>query len=115
MLHAHDCANPWDWRALARSSLKFPGRPAGFSRRRVRQEPRRGRRIESENSSAAEPLMADTPIPDEKRQSEVANHPQWDRKQGTPKDEKVAQVVERASSRYGASEQSEDKKDRKPR
>jgi len=54
--------------------------------------------------------MADTPRPDDKRQGEAANHPRWDRKQGTPKDQKTARTVERASSRYSASEQSEEKK-----
>lgn len=54
--------------------------------------------------------MADTPRPDDKRQAEAANHPGWNRKQGTPKDPKAAQTVERASSRYSASEQSEEKK-----
>jgi len=59
-----------------------------------------------------ERLMADTRRPDDKRQGEVANHPNWDRKQGTPKDQKATQTVERASSRYSASEQSEEKKRR---
>ncbi|WP_428661633.1 hypothetical protein [Reyranella sp.] len=59
--------------------------------------------------------MADTSRPDDKRQGEAANHPRWDRKQGTPEDKKAAQIVERASSRYSASEQSENKKDREPR
>jgi len=54
--------------------------------------------------------MADTPAPDDKRQGEAANHPRWDRKQGAPKDQKAARTVERASSRYSASEQSEEKK-----
>ena len=54
--------------------------------------------------------MVDTPRPNDKRQGEAANHPNWDRKQGTPKDQKTARTVERASSRYSASEQSEEKK-----
>lgn len=56
--------------------------------------------------------MVDTPRPDDKRQTEAPNHPRWDRKQGTPKDQKAAQTVERASGRYSASEQSEEKKKR---
>ena len=35
--------------------------------------------------------MADTPRPTDKRQDEAANHPSWDRKQGTPKDQKTAE------------------------
>jgi hypothetical protein len=54
--------------------------------------------------------MADTPRPDDKRQGEAAEDPRWDRKQGTPKDQKAAQKVECASSRYSASEQSEEKR-----
>jgi hypothetical protein len=54
--------------------------------------------------------MADTPRPDDKRQGNSASDPRWDRKQGTPRDRKTAQTVERASSRYSASEQSEEKK-----
>ena len=53
--------------------------------------------------------MADTPRTNDKRQAEAANHPEWDRKQGMPKDKKAAQTVERASGRYSASEQSEEK------
>jgi hypothetical protein len=34
----------------------------------------------------------------------------WDRKHGTPKDPGLAKTVERASSRYSASEQSEQKR-----
>ena len=69
-------------------------------------------RIESamRSRTQGERLMADTPRPDDKRQDEVANDPKWDRKQGTPKDQKTAKTVERASSRYSASEQSEEKK-----
>jgi hypothetical protein len=60
--------------------------------------------------------MANTPHSSDKRQDEAADHPSWDRKQGTPKDQKAAQTVERASSRYSASEQSEEKqKKRRPR
>jgi hypothetical protein len=60
--------------------------------------------------------MADSPRPDDKRRGEAANDPEWDRKQGTPKDQKAAQTVERASSRYSASEQREEKqrKNREP-
>ena len=54
--------------------------------------------------------MADTPRSTEKRRDEAANYPNWDRKQGTPKDQKTARTVERASSRYSASEQSEEKR-----
>ncbi len=54
----------------------------------------------------------DTPRADDKRQNAAADHPSWDRKLGTPKDQEAAQTVERASSRYSASEQSEDKKKR---
>lgn len=53
--------------------------------------------------------MANTRSPADKRQNEAADHPNWNRKQGTPKDQKAAQKVERASSRYSASEQSEEK------
>lgn len=56
--------------------------------------------------------MAKAQRPDDKRADDAANHPDWDRKQGTPKDEKAAQKIERASSRYSASEQSEEKNDR---
>jgi hypothetical protein len=49
----------------------------------------------------------------EKRQDEAASDPQWDRKQGTPKDQKTARKVEGASSRYSASEQSEEKRKRR--
>ena len=59
--------------------------------------------------------MADTPRPDDKRQGEVASDPRWDRKQGAPKDQKTARTVERASSRYSASEQSEEKQKQKSR
>jgi hypothetical protein len=59
--------------------------------------------------------MEDTPRADDKRQNEAANHPGWDRKQGTPKDQKATQTVERASSRYSASEQSEDKRKKRER
>jgi hypothetical protein len=38
-----------------------------------------------------------------------ASDPQWDRKQGTPRNPRVATVVERSSGRYSASEQSEEK------
>jgi hypothetical protein len=38
--------------------------------------------------------------------------PRWDRKRGTPKDQKMARTVERASGRYSASEQSEEKRKR---
>jgi hypothetical protein len=62
------------------------------------------------NSSAAEHPMVDTPRPDDKRQGEAANDPKWDRKQGMPKDQKAARTVERASSRYSASEQGEEKR-----
>jgi hypothetical protein len=54
--------------------------------------------------------MVNPPRPADKHQDESANHPDWDRKQGTPKDQKATQTVERASSRYSASEQSEEKK-----
>ena len=54
--------------------------------------------------------MVDTARSDDKRGGEAANHPKWDRKQGTPKDQKAAQTVERASSQYSASEQSEEKR-----
>ncbi len=54
--------------------------------------------------------MANTSRPAGKRQDEAASHPDWDRKQGTPKDQKAARTVERASGRYSASEQSEEKK-----
>jgi hypothetical protein len=54
--------------------------------------------------------MANTPRSDEKLPGE---DPRWDRKQGTPKDPKAAQTVERASGRYSASEQSEEKLERK--
>jgi hypothetical protein len=56
--------------------------------------------------------MADTRRPADKPRDEAANHPPWDRKQGTPKDQNAAQTVERASSRYSASEQSEEKKNK---
>jgi len=59
--------------------------------------------------------MEDTPRADDKRQDEATNPPGWDRKQGTPKDQKAAQTVERASSRYSASEQSEEKQKRRRR
>ena len=59
--------------------------------------------------------MANTERPADERKDEAANHPKWNRKQGTPKDEKTARKVERASGRYSASEQSEEKlKDREP-
>jgi hypothetical protein len=54
--------------------------------------------------------MVNPPRPADKHQDESANHPDWDRKQGTPKDQKAARTVERASSRYSASEQREEKK-----
>jgi hypothetical protein len=38
--------------------------------------------------------------------------PRWDRKRGTPKDPKMTRSVERASGRYSASEQSEEKRKR---
>ena len=57
--------------------------------------------------------MVDTPRSTDKRQDESANHPNWDRNQGTPKDQKTARTVERASGRYSASEQSEEKKKRR--
>jgi hypothetical protein len=38
--------------------------------------------------------------------------PRWDRKRGTPKDQKMARTVERASGRYSASEQSGEKRKR---
>ena len=47
--------------------------------------------------------MADTPRPNDKREGEVASDPRWDRKQGTPNDQKTARTVERASSRCSAS------------
>jgi hypothetical protein len=59
--------------------------------------------------------MAGTPRRDGKRHDEASDDPKWDRKQGMPKDQKAAQTVERASSRYSASEQSEEKqKNRRP-
>lgn len=59
--------------------------------------------------------MANTERPAGKRKDETPSPPKWDRKQGTPKDEKTARKVERASGRYSASEQSEEKmKDREP-
>jgi hypothetical protein len=36
--------------------------------------------------------------------------PKWDRKQGVPKDREIAKAVEKASGRYSASEQSEEKR-----
>ena len=39
----------------------------------------------------------------------------WNDKQGTPKDPGMAKQVERASSRYSASEQSEDKRKKERR
>ena len=59
--------------------------------------------------------MANTPRAADKRQEEAANHPDWDRKQGTPKDQKATQTVERGSSRYSASEQSEEKQKQRQR
>lgn len=56
--------------------------------------------------------MDGTPRSDDKRRAQAAEHPSWDRKQGTPKDSAAGATVERASSRYSASEQSEDKKKR---
>jgi len=53
--------------------------------------------------------MANTGRGPEKREEQAADHPSWDRKQGTPKDQQAAKTVERASSRYSASEQSEEK------
>jgi hypothetical protein len=54
-----------------------------------------------------------TRTPDRKspreRRSGTADHPQWDRKQGRPKDGQTARDVERSSDRYSASEQSEEK------
>jgi hypothetical protein len=59
--------------------------------------------------------MANTEGPADTRKDEAGNQPKWDRKQGTPKDERTARKVERASGRYSASEQSEEKmKDREP-
>jgi hypothetical protein len=48
----------------------------------------------------------------EKRQDRPSGDRRWDRKQGTPKDPGMAKTVERASSRYSASEQSEKKRQR---
>ncbi len=56
--------------------------------------------------------MAETPRTDDKRQADAANHPGWDRKQGTPKDPTATRTIERASNRYTASEQSEESKKR---
>jgi G6PDH family F420-dependent oxidoreductase len=39
----------------------------------------------------------------------------WDRRQGVPKDRQMAKIVERASGRYSASEQSEKSRRRSPR
>jgi hypothetical protein len=39
----------------------------------------------------------------------AADDPPWDRKRGMPKDQGLMRTVERASSRYSASEQSEEK------
>jgi hypothetical protein len=49
---------------------------------------------------------------DDKRQRDEkpSGDRRWDRKQGTPKDPGMAKTVERASSRYSASEQSERKR-----
>lgn len=57
--------------------------------------------------------MADTRAAD-KRKDASANHPKWDPKLGTPKDQATARKVERASGHYSASEQSEEKKRREP-
>lgn len=59
--------------------------------------------------------MEDTPRADDKRHNRAADHPSWDRKQGKPKDREAEGTVERASSRYSASEQSEDKKKKQER
>ena len=40
----------------------------------------------------------------------AAKHPPWDKKHGTPKSPEAAKLVEKASGRYSASEQSEDRK-----
>lgn len=61
------------------------------------------------------PFMTTTPndrdLPRKRKESSSGDR-RWDVKQGTPKDPGMAKVVERASGRYSASEQSE-KKSRK--
>jgi hypothetical protein len=44
--------------------------------------------------------------PDRKRSDKAAD-PRWDRKQGVPKSPEMAKVVEQSSGRYSASEQGE--------
>ena len=50
--------------------------------------------------------------PEEKQTSPSSEDSGWDRNQGTPKDPNMAKTVERASSRYSASEQSEKRRSR---
>jgi hypothetical protein len=45
----------------------------------------------------------------DKRRDRSADDPQWDRKQGTPRNREVAKKVEHASGRYSASDQSEER------
>jgi hypothetical protein len=48
--------------------------------------------------------------PTEQPNPDTVRDPQWDRKQGVPKERQVAKVVEKSSGRYSASEQSEQKR-----
>jgi hypothetical protein len=45
----------------------------------------------------------------DRKPSDKAADPRWDRKQGVPKSPEMKRVVEQSSGRYSASEQSEQK------
>jgi hypothetical protein len=45
-----------------------------------------------------------------RKRSDKAADPRWDRKQGTPKSPQMKRVVEQSSERYSASEQSEQRR-----
>jgi hypothetical protein len=45
----------------------------------------------------------------DRKQSDKAADPRWDRKQGVPKSPQMKKAVEQSSGRYSASEQSEQK------
>jgi len=46
----------------------------------------------------------------DRKPSDKAADPRWDRKQGVPKSPQMKRVVEQSSGRYSASEQSEQKR-----
>jgi hypothetical protein len=45
-----------------------------------------------------------------RKRSDKAADPRWDRKQGVPKSPRMTRVVEQSSGRYSASEQSEQRR-----